>query len=280
MLTVLLATSTSILFGCGDFFGGLASRRESPVVVTANSHAVGLTLLALAAMLYPARSVAAADLGWGAAIGVLGGIGVTSMYAAMRAGRMSVVAPITAALSGSIPAAFDLIRGTAVSPRGIFGLALAIVAIVVVSIAPGEDEGRETHPSAIAFSILAGAGFGCSFIAVSFTAASSGLWPIVMARVTSVLLFGALALTTERRYMAFGEARSAIALTGVFDATANITILLAIHAGPLAVASVLGSLYPVVVILLARVVLGERLLWLQRLGVGTAMIAVVLAALS
>lgn len=279
MLTVLFATTTSILFGLGDFTGGLASRRESPIVVTANSHVVGLALLFLAALLFPASAIRPADLALGLAVGVLGGVGVTAMYAAMSAGRMSIVAPVTAALSGAVPASYDLLRGTTLGAYGIAGLVLAIVAIVVVSVAPSEDEGRETHPRAILLALLAGTGFGCSFIVLSHTAEAAGLWPLVVARIASVSLFGVLAIATQRRLVAYAETRRTVAFTGACDASANVTILLAIHSGPLAVASVLGSLYPVVVLLLARIVLGERLLWLQRLGVAAALLAVVLTSL-
>ena len=279
MLTVLFATTTSLLFGFGDFTGGLASRRESPIIVTANSHVVGLTLLALAALLYPSTSVRPIDLALGLAVGVFGGLGVTAMYGAMKVGRMSIVAPITAALSGAVPATFDLLRGTVLGAYGMAGLALAIVAIVVVSVAPGEDGGRDTQPRAILLALLAGTGFGCSFIALSFTQDGAGLWPLVAARVASVVLFGVLARVTQGRLIAYAETRKTVAFTGACDASANVTILLAIQSGPLAVASVLGSLYPVVVILLARIVLGERLLWLQRLGVAAALLAVVLTSL-
>lgn len=296
MLTVLLATTTSALFGVGDFLGGVASRRDSAIAVTATAHAVGLASFALAVLLFPAP-VSRGALWAGAAAGVCGGIGVVALYAALALGRMSIVAPITAALSGSLPALFDVVRGTAIGVTGTLGLGLALAATVIVSASPspGHTDGDESGlgdavatpqssasampPSALGLSLLAGIAFSGSFLSFSFAGAHSGFWPLLSARAVSVLMLGALALARRGR---LGVATPALRTTlgaGVFDAAANVTMINAIRIGPLAIASVLGSLYPVVTILLARVVLKERMARWQRLGVVLALVAVVLTSL-
>jgi drug/metabolite transporter (DMT)-like permease len=133
-------------------------------------------------------------------------------------------------------------------------------------------------PAAVGLSLVAGVGFAGSFIAFSFSDAGSGFWPLLAARLTSVTLIGAATLVTQRTLRVVAPARRATLGAGVFDTTANITMLTAIRIGPLAVASVLGSLYPVATVLLARAVLGEHLRGLQRAGVALAFAAVVLAA--
>lgn len=280
MLTALLSLCTSTLFGVGDFLGGFASKRESSLAVTANAHVVGFVMFSLGVLLLPAP-FSSRDLVLGVVSGVSGGLGVGALYAALARGRMSIVAPVTAALSGSLPAAYDFIRGTDVRPTAVAGLALALVATIVVSATSGQaEEGEQGMPlSALVLSVLAGCAFSVGFIAFSLTAPSSGLWPLASARLTSMLLFGALAFATQRRVVVDPTVRVQTFGAGLTDATANITMITAIRIGPLAVASVLGSLYPVVTILLARGVLGEKLRPIQWIGVALALAAVILAAL-
>lgn len=280
MLTILLSGATAVFFGFSDFFGGLAARRDSEITVTANAHLLGLVLLATASVVFPAAAVSSGDLLWGAAAGVSGGVGVTALYGALARGRMSVVAPITAALSGSLPALLDLARGTQLRPLALVGLGVALLAIVIVSSVGHPEDRVAMPPAAIALSLLAGVGFAGSFILFSFTAGGSGLAPLVAARLVSVALMGGLALIRGHGSAALTPGAVATALgAGALDATANVTMLAAIRIGPLAIASVIGSLYPVATVLLARYVLKERLHPAQRFGVALALAAVLLAAL-
>lgn len=194
---------------------------------------------------------------------------------------MSIVAPLTAALSGAVPATVDLARGTTIAPLTVTGIVLALVAVVIVSVSP-EDAGGPVlrRPStAIVLAVISGLGFGGSLLSFSFTASTSGLWPLVVARVVSLLFAGTLAIVRTKHVIAYREARPAAFGAGMLDAAANVTMINALRLGPLAVAAVLSSLYPVVVVLLARGVLGERLRALQRVGVALALVAVVLTAL-
>jgi len=278
MLTILLSSATSLLFGCSDFLGGLASRRDSAFAVTANAHLVGLAVMAVAVLVWPAP-FDGVDLVWGAAAGVAGGVGVTALYGALALGRMGVVAPITAALSGSLPAVYDVIRGTSIRPLSLVGLVIALVAIVIVSASGHPDERAEVPPAAVALAVLAGFGFTGSFIFFSLADPGSGLIPILAARVVSVALLAAITLARRGTLSLASDARPSALGAGALDAAANVTMLTAIRIGPLAVASVLGSLYPVFTILLARVVLGERLRNVQRIGVALALVAVVLTSI-
>lgn len=278
MLTILLSTATSVLFGCSDFLGGLASRRDSAFAVTANAHLLALAIVAVAVVVFPAQFTGA-DLWWGAAAGISGGIGVASLYGALAVGRMGVVAPLTAALSGSLPAVYDLLRGTELRPLSLVGLGIALVAIVIVSASGNAEERAEMPPRAIALAVLAGVGFSGSFIFFSLAGKSSGLVPLLAARVVSVAMLMAITFARRGRVSLAPDARTSAFSAGALDAAANVTMLAAIRIGPLAVASVLGSLYPVVTILLARSVLGERLRPVQRAGVVLALAAVMLTAI-
>lgn len=276
--TILLASVTSLLFGCSDFLGGLASRRDSEIAVTANAHMLGLVIVTLAMFAWPAP-FGTGDLVWGAAAGIAGGIGVTALYGALARGRMCVIAPLTASLSGSLPALYDFARGTQIRPTALAGLALALVAVIIVSANEHPGDRAAMPLSALALAVLAGVGFTFSFIFFSFAGKGSGLVPLVAARGVSAGLLTVLAFARRGKVSLAPDARPLALGAGALDAAANVTMLAAIRIGPLAVAAVLGSLYPVATILLARVVLGERLRWAQRAGVALALAAVALLSL-
>lgn len=279
-MTAAIATLSAALFGTADFLGGLASRRDRALVVTVRSQVVGFAVLLVAALLVPAAAVGARDIGLGMFAGVSGGIGVVSLYAGLATGKMGVVAPITAALSGSIPAAFDLLRGTYVSPMGVTGIVLALVAVVIVSLTGHHGDESGPNSRAIVFALIAGVGFSGGLIAYASTAHTSGFWPLVAGRATTVVMLGSVALVTVRSLRLDASALKPTMWAGVFDGFANIAVITAIRIGPLAIASVLAALYPVTTVLLARYVLDERLHPWQQVGVGLALVAVVLSALA
>lgn len=280
MLTVILGTATAALFGSADFLGGLASRRESAFLVTATAHLLGVLLLTASALLFPYERVLGSDVAFGMVAGVSGGLGVVSLYAGLAAGRMSVVAPLTAALSGSLPAVYDLLTGDGIGWLAGVGLSLAVAAIVMVSLSSHPGDAHGVPPRAIVLAVIAGCGFAGSFIAFSFTEPASGMWPLAAARVSSATMLGAIALIRSRRMVVSRDVAGVTMGAGALDAAANLTMLSAIRSGPLAVASVLGSLYPVVTVILALAVLREHVTPLQRVGVAVALVAVVLTALA
>jgi drug/metabolite transporter (DMT)-like permease len=279
MLTALLASAGAALFGCGDFLGGFASRRTPALAVTAVMFAAGaVTLLPLLAAM-PPQMVTAADLAWSVSSGVLGTVGVIALYAALATGRMSVVAPMTAALSGAGPAAFDILRGTPIGAPSLVGIGLALVAVLVVSATTGTVEEHGMPTRAIALSVLAGAAFACSLTSLALTLPASGFAPLLIVRLVGLAIMG-VTLFARRNSITLdpGSMRLA-ALAGLVDVTANVALLAAMRIGPLAVAAVVGSLYPVATMLLARLFLDERLRRHQAFGAALALAAVVLTAL-
>lgn len=280
MATIVLALTASLAYGWSDFLGGNASRRESSFAVTATAQIASGVVLLAAALLWRGTPTAS-DLWLGVLAGVCGGAGIAALYGALALGRMSVVAPVTAALSGSLPALVDLLSGTSVPPAAIAGMALAVVAVVVVSASAEAEPAQERSRDLPALGLAVGAGvlFAIGIVGLSRTGAGSGLWPLVAARVVSVTLAGGLAAWRAGHVLAAPHARAGSLGAGVFDAVANVTMLVALRLGPLAVASVLSSLYPVVIVVLAFVVLRERLRPVQQAGVALALLAVVLTAL-
>ncbi|GAB4281131.1 MAG: DMT family transporter [Coriobacteriia bacterium] len=279
MITALLATATSFLFGCSDFLGGIASRRDEAVRVTAAAHVLGVVAFGALVWIVPAEKVTSSDLLFGALAGLGAAIGVGSLYTALARGRMSIVAPVTAALSGSLPAIYDLVRGSEVGPFSAVALVLAIAAVIVVSANSHADERAAMPVSAVAFAVMAGVGFAGSFLSLSFTAAESALWPLLVSRVVSATAMIAIVVLTGLGPRMEPTAVRPTLGAGMLEVAANVTMINAIRIGPLAIASVLGSLYPVVVVVLARALLGERLTGLQKAAVVVALAAVLLAAM-
>lgn len=279
-MTAAVAALAAALYGGADFLGGLGSRRVPVALVTLVSQAIGLVVMLAVTVVWRPTALTPSAIAWGAVAGLAGGTGILAFYAALATGRMSVVAPVTAALSASLPALFDLARGTRPHVTALAGIALALAAVVIVSVSTGDDPDLPTESArrALALSILAGIGFAGFLVAISMTSPASGFVPLVVARSVTMALALALALVQRVRFALPSDTRSIVVGAGVLDASANVVQLVAVRLGPLAVASVIGSLYSVATVLLARGFLGERLLGRQRVAVGLALVAVVLAA--
>lgn len=267
MTVIVLSLATAVVFGTGDFFGGLATKRASVVQVIAGSHLVGLAGVTVASLAL-AESFRWDDLALGAMAGAFGAIGVAFLYRRLAVGPMQIVAPLTAITSAVVPVAWGAIVGERLSTVVWLGIALGLVAIALVSYAdqPAEVE-RAVTVRVVGESLLAGCGFGALFILLDATEASSAPWPVVGARlVTSVVLTVVLLARRQPVVPAQPTIVGLIAATGLFDTAANVGFLLATVRGELAVVAVLTSLYPLATAVLAAIVLGERLTNVQSLG--------------
>jgi uncharacterized membrane protein len=275
MLPAVLALLSSVTYGAADFLGGLASRRASTMAVVIVSQAAGLVLLALALPLLPAASVTLVDMVWGVAAGLAGGIGVALLYRGLAIGPMSIVAPITAVCAVVVPVAVGLASGEALSLLTGAGIVLAGTAIVLVGQSAGEaSDTRHRHVGrALRIAVASGVVIGFFLVALERTPARAGMWPLVAARATSIALFGIAALARSQPH-ALDRRGAAIAVVGgSADMLANVLYLVAVRQGQLSVIATLASLYPASTVLLARLVLGERLAFQQKVGVAGAVIA-------
>jgi drug/metabolite transporter (DMT)-like permease len=277
-VAVLLALFSAATYGIGDFCGGLAARRIPATSVLLWSHVLGLGLL-LASALVVGGSASGTDLLIGGLGGLCGAAGVGFLYKGLSVGPMSVVAPVTALLSASVPVLAGFLEGERPSLGVTVGMGTALVAILLVS-AEGGGSLRPSDLRGVSFALAAGLGFGFFFVALSHVGDDAGLWPLVAARVASVSAVGLLALAGRvPRALPPPGARALTAAAGALDAAANVLYLLAVREGLLSVVAVLAALYPVSTIVLARVVLHERFARLQRVGLALALPAAVLMAL-
>lgn len=274
-----LALASAALYGSADFLGGLASRRASTITVVVISQGAGLIALGLMMPLLTA-SPTRQDLVWGAAAGVAGGIGVALLYRALAMGSMAVVAPITAVCAVIVPVAAAIAFGERPGTRATIGIAVAIIAIVLVSQQQVEPPADGTATSArrdsVAIAFFSGVAIGLFFLALARTRAEAGMWPLLAARSMSFGLFATTALVMRSRMRMPKSVGGLTVAGGLLDMLANLLYLIASRYGPLSVVVTLSSLYPATTVLLARVVLRERLSATQVLGIVCALVAVVL----
>jgi drug/metabolite transporter (DMT)-like permease len=277
----LLALASAALYGAADFLGGMASRRTNAVAVVVVSQLAGLVVLALLMPLFPAATPSTRDLGFGAVAGLAGGAGVAMLYRALAVGTMAIVAPTTAVCAVAIPVIAAVMLGERPSPLTVGGILLALLAILLVSQERPRIDGVTTAgsrgvPPGLGLALLSGVAIGLFFLALARTDRAAGMWPLVVARATSVVMF-AIPVVAGRRSLRMLPAVAAIAIGGgIIDVLANALYLLASRVGPLTIVVTLASLYPASTVVLARVVLGERLNALQVLGIVCALGAVVL----
>jgi|TARA_Y100000310_G_scaffold179716_1_gene179676 drug/metabolite transporter (DMT)-like permease len=277
-VAALLALLAAALFGLGDFCGGLASRRIGALRVVASTHIIGLVLILVAAP-FMAEAFSVDALALGALAGTFGMVGIGLLYRGLGRGPMAVVAPITAVNSAAIPVVWGLAFGEHLSPLHLAGIVTGLIAIVLVSRIPGAA--TAVPRGLVLESMLAGAGFAAFFIVIDAAQDQTAPWPLVGARIASVLL--ALALLTFRGGSPLPARTEGVAglvvATGVFDMAANLAFLLAVNTGLLSLVSVLAALYPATTVVLARVVLNERMRRSQIIGMFGAIASVALISL-
>ena len=282
-MAYLLAIGSAVLYGAADFTGGLTTRRASAIPVVLLSQAAGLILLALLMPLLPHASPARADVLWGAAAGLTGGIGVALLYHALAIGTMAVVAPTTAVCAVAIPVVVSVLLGERPVPLAIAGIALGIVSIVLVSQQQGaappqqaEQGSPRSRPSGVGIALASGIAIGLFLLSLAQAGPGAGMWPLLVARTVSTTLFTVMAIAGGRSLRMPAQVTGLVIFAGVMDMLANALYLLATRQGPLSIVVTLSSLYPASTVLLARIVLGERLRPWQITGVGCALTAVVL----
>jgi drug/metabolite transporter (DMT)-like permease len=268
-----LAIVSAAFYGAADFIGGLASRRAHTSAVVVVSGLAGIAVLALLRPVMPPSAPTPHDMLWGGIAGLMGGAGLGLLYRALAIGTMSVIAPTTAVCGVSIPVVADLLIGQRPSPITGAGMALAFVAIVLVS-----QENRQESGSSrgIGLALLSGVAIGLFYLALAETSPAAGLWPLIASRVVSVTLFTVAALVSRHSLRLTAPLTRLVIGCGILDMIANALYLVASRGGPLSVVVTLVSLYPASTVILARVVLGERLTGWQVTGVACAMVAVVL----
>ncbi|WP_158866197.1 DMT family transporter [Leifsonia sp. AG29] len=289
MPAAVIGLLSAFVYGSADFVGGVASRRLGPIRVTAIGAVAGLVLLLAAWPLVGGR-ISPAAIGWGAASGLVGTLAVSLLYACLAIGPMSILSPLTALVSALVPMAWGLLGGDRFAPIGYVALGLALVAVVLVGFVP---EKGAVRPSvrALLMATAAGALIGVFLIMLDQTPDDSGVVPLIANRTANGAVMWSVVALLALRTRARSRSRSrttplssrwtlVAAGGGLLDATANALILIGLRVGDLTTMSVLVALYPAGTILLAAVVLRERVAPVQWVGLVLAVAAAALLAVS
>ncbi|HEY3015522.1 MAG TPA: EamA family transporter [Nocardioides sp.] len=271
---VVLALAAAAAYGLSDFVGGLASRRTTawPVAFLAG---VGGLLGALLLALSRDGDPSASDLAWGALSGLGSGLGSAFLYRGLAAGRMGVVAPVSAVGAAVVPVVVGVATGERPTALVWLGIVAALPGIWLVSQEPDSAGGLA---AGLLDGVLAGLGFGLLFSAMGQVPASAGFWPLVVSQGTGSVAIAVTAVVLGASWRPTARSQLWGLAAGLLASAAVLCFLLATQGGLLAVAAVLTSLYPAFTVLLATLVLHERVHRAQGVGLGLCAVAVALVA--
>ena len=295
MLTILLSLAAAAGYGGSDFAAGLATRRASVIRVTLLATAVSLAVMGLALALTGAGPPAPRAVAWGSAAGLAGVTGALALYLGFRHAAFSVAGPLSAVGAAGFSVLAGLLLGERPTALALIGIALALPAIAGVSAsarAPSGEEAaapspspgqpavtrRRRVPAGVSYGLVAGACFALLFIGLDEAGSGSGLWPVFGGQAAALVAVGCLAAFTGDIRLPGARGGRLAALAGLTGAPGTILYFIATHHGLLAVAAVITSLYPAVTIMLARVMLGERLTVIRLAGLSLAAASVALIA--
>jgi drug/metabolite transporter (DMT)-like permease len=273
--TVIFGLAASLCWGSGDFSGGMASRRISAASVVIAGYSVGLVVLVALALISHEQFPQWGDMLWGVVAGLIGVLGLLVFYTALASGKMGLAAPISGVLTAAIPVLFS--AATAGLPNGvqIVGFVLALAATILISRHEGPLGKATGTPREVWLALIAGCCFGLFFILISRVSHSAVYWPLAGARLSSVAsLLVFLVIRRQPIVSGIQQVAPLLVAAGILDALGNAFFVLAAHSGRLDVAAVLSSLYPAATVLLAALVLRERVRRVQVVGVLIALLAI------
>ncbi|MFG2931622.1 EamA family transporter [Streptomyces achromogenes] len=283
-MTAFFALLTSFLWGLADFGGGLLTRRTPALTVVVVSQGIAAVVLGAIVLATGGWSEAGPRLWFAFAAGLVGPVALLCFYQALALGPMGVVSPL-ATLGVAVPVGIGLVLG---ERPGLFQAAGIVVAVTGVVLAGGPQlRGAAVQRRAILMTLVAAAGFGTVFalVAEASTTVTGLFLALFVQRVTNVAVGGAALVASVRRGGAAAPedgfpwgSLPALAFVGLADVAANGTYAMAARSGPVTVAAVLASLYPVVTALAARGFLNERLRGIQTVGAGLALLGTLLLA--
>lgn len=274
-----LALLSSLLWGTADFFGGLFTKRMAAVVVVLVSQAIALAMVVPAVWLLGGFDDPSGYFWWGVGAGIVGPVGLVCFYLALSIGTMGVVSPI-AATGIVVPVAWGLIQGEQPTSWQYLGIVIGFIGVILASgpDAPRAGAERQAHTKSIVLALIAAIGFGGAFVCLDGGGEFSIGMTLVVQRSTSVLVMVVPVVLVTRLAGLRWRDLPGLAGVGAGDVAANGAFAWSSTLGLLSVTAVLGSLYPVATLLLARIVLKERLTRLQLFGVGGALCGIVLLA--
>lgn len=270
-MSTLLALVSSLAWGTADFLGGQMSKRYRPFFVVAVSQTFGLLLMLVVATATGGWDEPTDYVPWAVVASITGFVGLGMFYRAMATGAVGVVSPITA-LAGLGPIVLGLALGDTPTVVQYLGLLAALLGVVLAS---GPELSGDTGARPVVLAVGATVLFGVCLVAIAMGSRSSPVMTMTGMRISTVGILAVAGVVTvlrgDRFTVSGGRDLAAMAIVGILDVAANLFYGIATTTGVLSLVSVLGSVYPVVTVLLAWWFLGERLRIIQYVGVGLAL---------
>jgi drug/metabolite transporter (DMT)-like permease len=277
LLSIFYGIASAATWGAADFIGGLASKRTSPYRVLFLGQLAGLIPFFFLALFTSETIPPAIDVLWAVLASLLGLAGLVFLYRALAGGQMTIAAPVSALFSALIPVIFAIFTTGLPSTTTLIGFILAFLAVWLISQTDGMNV--RFSISDLRLPLISGLFFGLYFIALHKGTLHAFFWPLTISRVVGVLVLGLTALLRRQPAMPPSGLWGIVILNGFLDIAGNGFYALAARTGRLDVAAVLGALYPASTVLLAWLLLKERLSAIQTVGILFAFTAIILFTL-
>ena len=278
MLSILFGLCSAISWGAGDFTGGIAARKTGAYRTVFYGEVIGILALIFVIMIFGESIPNGRTWIFALLAGALGTMGLILLYYSMTIGLMSIAAPVSALLAAMLPVIVGIFREGFPKWMTLIGFGFALFAVWMISQGEGGVKNIFSHLADLKLPLLAGVGFGLYFVFMrEATRTGSIIWPMVASRFGGLILITTYMLITRASWkVKDSSAWPVVTLNGILDISGNLFFILASQLGRLDVASVLSSLFPGSTVLLAWIFLKERLTRNQWIGIGSALIAIVL----
>jgi drug/metabolite transporter (DMT)-like permease len=274
-LAVLYGLACAVTWGAGDFSGGMAVKRTNPYGAVIAAHAVSLIVLVILGTVTGEPLPPVRDLLWGCVAGVGGGIGLALLYSALASGQMSIASPVSALVAAGLPVLVGAFSEGLPGTSTLIGFMLALAAVWLVS----GGFGVRIQVEKLFLPLLSGVCFATFFIFLDRGSGQSILWPLAATRVASIASLLSFSIATRQPWIPTRDSWIPILMSSLLDSMGNAFYAMSARMGRMDVAVVLGSLYPGSTVLLAWLILKERVTPMQMAGILVALAAIVLITL-
>lgn len=274
-LTFTYGLGSAISWGAGDFSGGFASKKGDVLTVIFFSQIVGILMLLGLLFFFAENLPGLAQALWAGMAGWMGAFGLVALYKALANGRMGVVAPLSAVMTALVPMISSFYFEGLPQGTRLIGFGSAMAAVWLLSMT---QSATRIDLQQLMLPFIAGLGFGLFFVCIDRASGDTIIWPLILARMTSLSIFGTILCARKKKAPPHKNQWILIGLTGILDTAGNAFFIMAAQIGRLDVSAVLASMYPAATVMLAWVLLKEHLQPRQLIGVGTALLALALIA--
>ncbi len=275
-LAVILGLASALSWGAGDFLGGYVARKAGAYSVVLATQIMGIIIFPVLAFVLSEELPSLTNLIWGGFSGFFGATGLIALYIGLARGKMSIVAPIAAVISLIVPVIYSAVNEGTPSIYDVTGFVFAFIGIWFIA---SMDAGSNLKIKDLKYPFFAGILFGLFFISIDNFSSTGIYWPLTVSRITALIMLTAFMMATKIVIKPGSNAIVLVILAALFNTGGSALFALASEAGRLDVATVLCSLSPAVTVLLACVLLKERLALRQLLGVIAVMIAIILISI-